>query len=142
MTSWTDERVSLLKTMKAQGLSHSKIAAAVSLLPGEKVTRNAVGAKIDRLGLTDKAASYSSSASRGDRSRPKLKVVREQKPLAPIERGDNSVRLVDRNRNQCPFPVEGEGADTIACGEPIAFKGFCQRCAERMYDFRAKGKAA
>ncbi|WP_281409432.1 GcrA family cell cycle regulator, partial [Oharaeibacter diazotrophicus] len=48
--SWTDERVERLKTLWAEGLSASQIAAELG-----SVTRNAVIGKVHRLGLSGRA---------------------------------------------------------------------------------------
>lgn len=53
--SWTEERVELLKTLWAQGLSASQIAAQLG-----EVTRNAVIGKVHRLGLSGRMKSSSS----------------------------------------------------------------------------------
>lgn len=48
--SWTDERVERLKTLWAEGLSASQIAAELG-----NITRNAVIGKVHRLGLSGRA---------------------------------------------------------------------------------------
>ena len=47
---WTEERVALLRRLRAEGVSCARIAAALSMT-GHRFTRNAVIAKCDRLGL-------------------------------------------------------------------------------------------
>lgn len=62
---WTDERVTLLKKLWAEGLSASQIAKQLT-----GVTRNAVIGKVHRLGL----------AGRATPSRPAKRPVRVQRP--------------------------------------------------------------
>lgn len=58
--AWTDERVAKLTKLWADGLSASQIAAEL----GENVTRNAVIGKVHRLGLSGRAKSPGSGASK------------------------------------------------------------------------------
>lgn len=58
VSTWTEERVELLKKLWNDGLSASQIAAELGL-----VTRNAVIGKVHRLGLSGRAKSPSSSTA-------------------------------------------------------------------------------
>ena len=69
--SWTDERVELLKKLWSDGLSASQIAAELG-----SVTRNAVIGKVHRLGLSGRAKSPSSSASRPRKPRAATQMLR------------------------------------------------------------------
>jgi GcrA cell cycle regulator len=62
--SWTDERVELLKKLWWDGLSASRIAAALG-----GITRNAVIGKVHRLGLSGRAKSVSAAASHQRKAR-------------------------------------------------------------------------
>lgn len=70
--SWTDERVEMLKTMWAEGMSASQIAKELG-----SVTRNAVIGKVHRLGLASRntdgspAAPASETAAPADAKAPK-----------------------------------------------------------------------
>lgn len=80
--SWTDERVELLKTLWAEGLSASQIAAQLG-----GVSRNAVIGKVHRLKL--------SSRGRATSSQPRQKKVhRSGGPSRPSSRGSSSHRTV------------------------------------------------
>lgn len=48
---WSDERTAVLRKLHAQGLSYSRIADYLG------ISRNAVGGKVDRLGLNSRKAS-------------------------------------------------------------------------------------
>jgi GcrA cell cycle regulator len=69
--SWTDERVELLKKLWADGLSASQIAAELG-----GITRNAVIGKVHRLGLSGRAKSPSSAASRPRKPRSSGHIMR------------------------------------------------------------------
>jgi GcrA cell cycle regulator len=96
---WTDERVELLKKRWADGLSASQIAAELG-----GVTRNAVIGKVHRLGLSGRAKSTSSAASR---MRPKAASQPARRPTpTPAPR-------------QPSFAVRGNAALAIAAA-PVA----------------------
>lgn len=69
-TTWTDERVELLKKLWADGLSASQIAGEIG-----GVTRNAVIGKVHRLGLSGRAKAPSSA-------------TRATRPAAPRKTGN------------------------------------------------------
>ena len=69
--SWTDERVELLKKLWSDGLSASQIAAELG-----GITRNAVIGKVHRLGLTGRAKSANSGASRQRKTRAPTQLLR------------------------------------------------------------------
>jgi GcrA cell cycle regulator len=62
--SWTDERVELLRKLWSEGLSASRVAAAL----GSDVSRNAVIGKIHRLGLAERAKTASAPRPRAART--------------------------------------------------------------------------
>lgn len=72
---WTDERIELLKKRWAEGLSASQIAAELG-----GVTRNAVIGKVHRLGLSGRAKTMASTASR---MRPKPASQPRRTAVAP-----------------------------------------------------------
>src|SRR6201982_2043380 len=80
---WTDERVELLKTLWADGLSASQIAAELG-----GITRNAVIGKVHRLGLSGRAKSPSSSAPRA--RKPRSHMMRVQRAMS---RGNTALAL-------------------------------------------------
>lgn len=117
---WTDERIELLKTLWAEGYSASRVAALLD----HKPSRNAVIAKIHRLGLSQRSKLVLHRAAPGRKSRAKAKhpvkvdfPKPEIEPL-PLPRSDDIARksLSDLERNECRYPV----------GDPreIGF-GFC-----------------
>jgi GcrA cell cycle regulator len=73
--SWTDERVELLKKLWADGLSASQIAGELG-----SVTRNAVIGKVHRLGLSGRAKTASSGASRPRKPRSSTQMLRVSRP--------------------------------------------------------------
>ncbi len=150
--SWTEERVELLKTLWAEGLSASQIA---SRLGG--VTRNAVIGKVHRLGLSGRATPARTHRPRRPRqpSHPArvqfrsqgsaaLKVetvyvpepVREPAPvheleIPPAER----VHILALNERTCRWPIGHPGAeDFYFCGrEPRSGGPYCEHHARIAY---------
>lgn len=71
--SWTDERVELLRKLWSEGLSASRVAAAL----GPDITRNAVIGKIHRLGLAERAKTATQPRPRAQRAQ------QQQRPAVP-----------------------------------------------------------
>ena len=85
---WTEERVSELKKLWAEGHSASQIAKRLG-----SVTRNAVIGKVHRLGLSGRATP-SRPVKRPPRlARPKPQVMPRQAPAAPVARGGNALAV-------------------------------------------------
>jgi GcrA cell cycle regulator len=98
---WTDERVELLKTLWADGLSASQIAAELG-----GITRNAVIGKVHRLGLSGRAKSPSSSAPRPRKARSSGHMIRVQRPQV---RGNNALAYdyeVEAEPEMLEIPME------------------------------------
>lgn len=97
---WTDERVERLKTLWAEGLSASQIAAELG-----GISRNAVIGKVHRLKLSGRAP-RSESASRSKKtSVPRSTVARPAAITAPLARGNLAVALAPASlRHSDPEP--------------------------------------
>lgn len=142
---WTEERVTLLRKLWAEGLSASQIAKQLT-----GVTRNAVIGKVHRLGL----------AGRATPSRPAKRPVRAQRPriigpTAPrLARPANAAPLVVMpqleplrdetgrtatvltiNESTCKFPIGDPGDPSFAfCGRGSAANGpYCNDHARLAY---------
>ncbi len=124
-STWTDERIALLKSHFEAGLSCREIAADIG------VSRNAVIGKLTRLNLTrGKAREGRPEAQGGATSRPSRAVPRLQYAmLAEIYGDDEALRanqpIEDTNRcsllelteNRCRWPISTPGADDFCfCG--------------------------
>ena len=128
MSFWTEDRVSRLKFLWAQGLT----AAAITLDLGDGATRNAVLAKIWRLGLS-RSDPGPASASRGNR--PPVAAAAAPPSAAPPADGKAttlSVRLL-----QCRWPY-GDPAQTgfSLCGCGVARGAYCAAHAAVAYKAR------
>jgi GcrA cell cycle regulator len=121
---WTKERVELLKTLWADGLSASQIAAELC-----HVTRNGVIGKIHRLGLVGRSKSPASKADRPRRRRKSAATVLEPLPRMvgyeelPEPVIDNVIpngqrrTLLELNNKTCRWPIGDPGkADFFFCG--------------------------
>jgi GcrA cell cycle regulator len=125
--TWTDERLELLKSGFADGLSCREIAATIG------VSRNAVIGKISRLSLkrdkdrmvrTDRPERTSEPRPRGA---PRLRQIllkaypaRAEAPVAnePIHNG-HTCSLFELGKDTCRWPISMPGAhDFCFCGNP------------------------
>jgi len=161
--SWTDERVEMLKTLWADGLSASQIAAELG-----GITRNAVISKVHRLGLSGRAKSPFSTSSRPRKARSskntidrgRIKTLRKDTAHAyifdnvepepelietPVEQRKTLLQL---NEKTCHWPVGDPGSgDFFFCGGETANDlPYCpyhsrvayQPAAERRRDIRQR----
>lgn len=136
MSFWTDERIAILKRDWAAGLSGSQIATRF----GGGVSRNAVVAKVWRLGLPQRATSMRMSSRQraavratrththaaGDAPRPKTRkaspsLLPDNRPPRPVEIIPEHLRVSmdDLEHKHCRFPF-GEGAEITFCGRTRA----------------------
>jgi len=140
---WTEERVTLLRKLWAEGLSASQIAKQLG-----GVTRNAVIGKVHRLGL----------AGRATPSRPAKRPVRPARPrvigptaprlrpatsmptvvipdLEPLKLEDGSAANVLTLRDSmCKFPIgDPNDADFAFCGRGVATGPYCADHAQLAY---------
>ncbi len=134
--AWTDDRVELLKTLWAEGLSAAQIANKMG-----GVTRNAVIGKVHRLGLSGRATpakpqrGCAPSPERREASaapkarRPEVKsVIPEPEFIAPLvlDTGDRTTVTTIKN-NMCKWPL-GDPAreDFHFCGQStLSGKSYC-----------------
>lgn len=127
-TSWTPERVDLLRLRWGQGRSAGDI---MHDMPG--FSRNAILGKLSRLGLV--GAGKPVRKPRPHRARPERKAAFRPAPVAPtppIETPSDGqgVSLFDLTNTTCRWPKGSVGdADFCFCGEPradlIAGKPYC-----------------
>jgi len=153
---WTNERVEELKKLWSDGLSASQIAAALG-----GITRNAVIGKVHRLGLSGRAKTPSSSASRPRKSRPPSQMMRVSRPAA---RGNTALAhraleayelevapepeileniipigqrcsLLELNDAKCRWPIGDPGSpDFFFCGgNPVGEHPYCAYHARIAY---------
>lgn len=119
--SWTDERVERLKTLWADGLSASQIAAELG-----NVTRNAVIGKVHRLGLSGRAkpqvqAARPQPAPRAKTPAPAPRPAQPApRPAAarPITIGNVAVKPTEETAAPAPAPVPARASET----EPVVFE--------------------
>lgn len=134
---WTPEIEDALRAGRAAGLSAREIGAKIKAAFGVSFSRAAIGAKADRMGLPKREPlmrhnSQSVAQSRRRRDQPKHP---ERKEPVPVDRskpwgvrhaaGATALKLIDRSRGQCSWPVgTAEGADQLCCGQPVASDAF------------------
>lgn len=140
---WTEERVTLLRKLWAEGLSASQIAKQLG-----GVTRNAVIGKVHRLGL----------AGRATPSRPAKRPVRASRPrvigpsaprlrpastmpsvvipdLEPLKMEDGrAATVLTLNEAMCKFPIGDPTNSSFAfCGRASTCGPYCQDHARLAY---------
>lgn len=136
--AWTDERVELLKTLWAEGLSAAQIANKMG-----GVTRNAVIGKVHRLGLSGRATPAKPQRGCGPSAVPRAEAAepvekpqrREMRPIIPepdsispvvLDSGDRTTVNTIKN-NMCKWPIGDPAKDDFHfCGQPsVAGKSYC-----------------
>lgn len=132
-TTWTDQRVELLRALWAEGRSAAQIARTL----GGGVTRNAVIGKIHRLGLSGRP-----QPARPRRRASAAPPARAEAPVArPRPTRPSSKSAARRSEGAAPA-FEGRGLATVltiragACRWPLGEPGseafsFCGRSATR-----------
>lgn len=106
--TWTDDRIETLKSLWAEGLSASQIAARLG-----GVTRNAVIGKAHRLGLKSRPSPVKAEAPKpAKRAAPKP-------PQPKVETDERRVTLLDLTERMCKWPIGHPGdPDFHFCGKP------------------------
>lgn len=142
--AWTDERVELLKTLWAEGLSAAQIANKMG-----GVTRNAVIGKVHRLGLSGRATpakpqrGCAPNVERKETvvavkpARPEIKsVIPEPEAIAPLvlDTGDKTTVNTIKN-NMCKWPIGDPAKDDFHfCGQPsLTGKSYCTHHARMAF---------
>ena len=138
--AWTEERVELLKTLWAEGLSAAQIANKMG-----GVTRNAVIGKVHRLGLSGRAtpakpqrgritSSTIAERSPGRRQPPRRRqsemvpAIAETELTTPLVLNDGEMTTVSTiKNNMCKWPIGDPAKDDFHfCGNPtLPGKSYC-----------------
>jgi GcrA cell cycle regulator len=134
--TWTDERLELLKSRFAAGLSAREIAGDIG------VSRNAVIGKLFRLNLTREKASDARRPARKDAEKerrpgpvPRLQYQMLQKlyagpqPVADDEpvHSEHRCSLLELSAEKCRWPISTPGAEDFCfCGNaPLKGQPYC-----------------
>jgi len=135
--AWTDERVELLKTLWAEGLSAAQIANKMG-----GVTRNAVIGKVHRLGLSGRATPAKPQRGCGPSQEPREEVVTvkpqqraeiksvipEVDTITPVVLDTGAMTTVATiKNNMCKWPIGDPAKDDFHfCGQPASMgKSYC-----------------
>lgn len=131
---WNDKQTELLKTLLKERMTATRMALEISL-HGDKVTRNAVMGKLNRLGLCQsQTGDYVKKRTQRECSRDntlKIKIRRKatmenapppkRAPTIPEEpprrQSFRGLALLDLEHFDCRFPRGGPGSFTF-CGSP------------------------
>jgi GcrA cell cycle regulator len=124
-STWTPERVALLKSHFEAGLSCRQIADDIG------VSRNAVIGKLSRLHLTRREAGETPRPSR--KPAPKLQKMLEEVYATPPAAGDAPIHgghhcsLFELSEQKCRWPISTPGAEDFCfCGNtPVEGLPYC-----------------
>lgn len=148
--NWPENAVSTLKQLWSDGSTATQIAEQI----GHGLTRNSVLGKVHRLkldkrktsGTMTKAITTKARASRSGKGQPKVNAIvarveaKQSLPMVvPFDIEDNPdatdvthlVGLLALGRRSCRWPVTGEGAATLFCGEHADHGPYCPAHSER-----------
>ena len=148
--TWTTERIELLKSHFAAGLSCRQIANEIA------VSRNAVIGKLSRLGLTrDKKPEIRRAGPKTDRSRsvPRVQFRLLRKlftEVPPAEEGESAIRseqhcsLLELNEERCRWPINSPGDEGFCfCGnQPLGGLPYCAGHSRLAYQPGSRQRAA
>ena len=117
-TSWTEERLEMLKALWEEGLSISQIGERLG------VTRNAVAGKAHRLNLRKRQSPIA--------KKPKKAVERETPKALPLRL---ALRGIQWSRSKCVWPSgDPKTVEFSFCGEAIVpGKPYCSEHCELAY---------
>lgn len=149
--SWTDERITLLKKLWAEGRTAAEIARAM----GSEITRNAVIGKAHRLKLAARNSPISGSVTK---SAPKAKkpanTQKTDRPMTRLgSRGSSNVptlesieikgvKMIDLKERMCRFPIGDPGTpDFKFCGcTSVPGLPYCDGHARIAYQMNKRSK--
>jgi GcrA cell cycle regulator len=147
--TWTSERVELLKTHFAAGLSCREIADAIG------VSRNAVIGKLSRLNLTREQKPRRAPPSDGTtrkraRSVPRLQyqilknLYAEAPPAEETIESEHRCSLLELSKEKCRWPISTPGlADFSFCGNrPLDGLPYCAGHTRLAYQGGYRQRAA
>lgn len=148
--TWTVERVELLRTHFAAGLSCREIANEIG------VSRNAVIGKLSRLSLTrEKKPEIRRSGTKTDRSRSvpsvQFRLLRKLfTEVPPAEDSDNTIlseqhcSLLELSEERCRWPINSPGEEGFCfCGnQPLGGLPYCAGHSRLAYQPGSRPRAA
>ncbi|MGA0604894.1 GcrA family cell cycle regulator [Phenylobacterium sp. VNQ135] len=150
MTAWTPERVELLKALHKEGRSASQIARALGEFSRNAVIGKCNRMGLGPIGggkasAPQRLKAYHPAKPGVRKPKPKptkprlavagngtvFEVAEAPPPRVVVDRteafsplpGTEPVPFTSRTWNQCAWPVGGEGADTLCCGQPAPEEG-------------------
>lgn len=140
-TPWPKEKEDRLRVLWLQGLSCGQIGKVLGK------TRNAICAKVDRLGLPPRLDPNRRVKTGVRAAKPSQRLSAQPKPEPITPRGapenTRNIRFIDRKPHQCAMFCAGEdGALGFVCGAEVARGAWCADCARLAYQPMQKQEAA
>lgn len=123
--NWTDSIISKMKSLISSGFSCSEVASQLSIITGEKISKNAVIGKNNRL---KKEPTRKIQAQREKISK---KIKPEPPRPVPVEivHTTRNIPLLDVRNGQCRYITE----HLMCCGDTVHKGQFCKHRAKVCY---------
>lgn len=127
---WTEGEDQVLKSMREIGASFGVIGAKLGR------SRNSCISRADRIRLPKsgrpEAAKSEARTPRPRQAKPRVVAVDiktgEQLNDLPLDQSENPVQFFDLEWHHCRWPIDGEGVNTLFCGDHIhAEHSYCLR---------------
>jgi len=142
-TPWSEADVAKLREMAAKGMTSREIAKEL----GEGYTRNSVIGKTQRMGIwlgkpkrhepeqliEPEPVVESQPLPTATVYQLKTKTKFRQPPVEVQKPTGNPVFLMALTPNMCRFPVSGDGANTLFCGDPTESGSWCPDHRKRVF---------
>lgn len=132
-TPWPKEKEDRLRVLWLQGLSCGQIGKVLGK------TRNAICAKVDRMGLPERLNPNQRARTGVRAAKPTQRLPApkaEADPITPrgAPKNTRNLRFIDRKPNQCAMFCDGEqGANGFVCGEETVAGAWCSHCVRLVY---------
>ena len=136
---WSEADVAKLRVMAAKGMTSREIANEL----GEGFTRNSVIGKTQRMGIWLGKAKPAAPELEPEpiAEEPVVATIHYLKPKTPFRQPPvevqkptgNQVFLMALTPNMCRFPVSGDGANTLFCGDPTESGSWCPDHRKRVF---------
>lgn len=136
---WNEDQINFLIAQFRKGKSHREIAADMSIIFREKVTRNAIIGKLHRLRLhvSDVRSKVAPKKEKPAILRPKLtnRFVKRSPPIWEKKMNDNTVWIIEPpsefnceimqlSSRRCKWPY-GDNPPFVYCGAPASRRNYC-----------------
>lgn len=140
---WTEDEDNILRTRREGGDSFGTISKDLGR------SRNSCISRANRIGIAKsgkpKRAEPAPRTPRPKKPPKSIDAVGKQLTFLPFDKSENPVKFFDLEWHHCRWPLEGEGINTLFCGDHIhAEHSYCYRhfrLSTRRESNRTRGEA-